>query len=115
MLLGYEVFLGFRVVQRELILSFVKEKNKISSLIYIRKEIVPQKRPLNTYLQNILNINIHWCKTNSPHFCCWESKELLVLVTFSLQEKIPNQRAPSDSITKTLTQHLRVWDILLTL
>jgi len=45
-------------------------------------------------------------QNNLPHFCSWESKELLVLVTFSLQKKIPKQKAPSDSSTKTLTHNL---------
>ncbi len=45
-------------------------------------------------------------QNNSPHFCCWKSKELLVLVTFSLWKKIPKQKVPSDSITKTLTRIL---------
>jgi hypothetical protein len=104
MLLGYEV-LGFRVVQQELILSFVKEK-KFSSLIYTSNEIVRQDRPLNTCLQNIPNINIHCCKIIFPIFAVGNPKNSWVLVTFSLQKKFPKQKAPSDSSTKTLTHNL---------
>jgi hypothetical protein len=109
MLLGYEV-LGFRVVQQELILSFVKEK-KFSSLIYTSKEIVRQDRPLNTCLQNILNINIHCCKIIFPIFAVGNPKNSWVLVTFSLQKKFPKQKAPSDSSTKTLNSQFRVYGI----
>jgi len=109
MLLGYEV-LGFRVVQQELILSFVKEK-KFSSLIYTSKEIVRQDRPLNTCLQNIPNINIHCCKIIFPIFAVGNPKNSWVLVTFSLQKKFPKQKAPSDSSTKTLNSQFRVYGI----
>jgi hypothetical protein len=85
MLLGYEV-LGFRVVQQELILSFVKEK-KFSSLIYTSKEIVRQDRPLNTCLQNILNINIHFCKIIFPIFAVGNPKNSWVLVNIQPAKK----------------------------
>ncbi len=46
-------------------------------------------------------------QNNLPHFCSWESKELLGACKHSAcKKKIPKQKAPSDSSTKTLTHNL---------